>query len=355
VSSPCRCRLGGWSGAKRYRRSRARSSSLSSARCSAEAPSRSSASLVRPSPVGDDGGPFGGLFEERRDERGLDRRLHRHVEQDDGAPATEGASIVERIAGGREERGPVGGAAGDELRGRVLVESGQVTTALAGRHERVLRRGGHAQVGQGGRQCGRKAGHPRDRGEVRQAAGPLRLEHGARGDGLRAETGGRGQTLLGERRRREPRGELREAEAMDAEGRRPRTGQFACEVVGRAARGRDDEHFRGGRLPREEFQRPRAPGRGGGGDEDASAAHRWLSRKAAPGRRRRGRQEIRPDLVSAARQSSARGESTGSVVGLASIGVDGAPESAGPPRPHRCSDRGAGSSTSARNGQTGSG
>ena len=167
----------------------------------------------------------------------LDRRLHRHVEQEE----RQAGDRAHAVAGGGEERR----AAGCRRRGELIVEALQEARKVGSAERELPQRGRldarHRQIVERARERARESGRAGDGAEVGEALVLPGVERGACGDGLRADERGRRDPARGQDRRREARGELREAEAMQP-GRRPaRPRHRPGQIVGRAARGRDDE------------------------------------------------------------------------------------------------------------------
>ena len=91
------------------------------------------------------------------------------------------------------------------------------------------------------RERARESGRAGDSAEVGEALVLPGVERGACGDGFGADERCRRDSPSGQDRRREPRGELREAEAMQPGRCSARHRHSPRQVVGRAAGGRHDE------------------------------------------------------------------------------------------------------------------
>ncbi len=181
---------------------------------------------------------------QRGHEAGLGRRLHGHVEQHerpiDGNP---GAARPDGADGRREQRRAIRDPRARQLR---VEAPGQLAQVAPGVAERVEGGGVHraeAQVGQRGGQRARKAAEARDGRDVGQSVRLARVEGDARRHGLGAETRRGRQAAARELERRHPRGELPEAEAVQAERGAPRDGDLAHQLVGRLARRADHQHL----------------------------------------------------------------------------------------------------------------
>ena len=167
----------------------------------------------------------------------LDRRFHRHVEKEE----RQAGDCAHTVAGGCEERC----AAGCRRRGELIVEALQEPRKV-GSAERELPQCGrldarHRQIVERARERARESGRAGDSAEVGEALVLPGVECGACGDGFRADERGGRDSASGQDRRREPRGELREAEAMQPGGCSARHRHSPRQVVGRAAGGRHDE------------------------------------------------------------------------------------------------------------------
>jgi len=149
-----------------------------------------------------------------------------------------------------------------------------------------------AKVGQRRGKRGRKAAEPRDRLEVLELALGQRLETRAQGDRLGAQTRGGHQAGRREIERRHARGELREAEALQAERRAPPGGDRARELVHRAARRADEQDVGRGIEAVEERAGRVEPGTRRRGLEDPyvhGASGRFAGKRETAARRRRCR------------------------------------------------------------------
>ncbi len=142
---------------------------------------------------------------------------------------------------------------------------------------------GHGQIVERVRERARKSGCAGDRAEVGEALVLPGVECRAGGDGFRADERGRRDPASRQDRRREARGELREAEAMESGRCAPRHCHCPSEVVGRAARGRDDERPAIGTSRQPALRFAQASGRTGTFNDLERADGRHV--KHLPGRR----------------------------------------------------------------------
>ena len=194
---------------------------------------------------------------------------HRHVEQQE--PAARVRAL--RIGRGSRRRPQECGAIDGGRRLKLLVEAlEKVRQIVADVREPPQRRRQHRRQGQlleRARQGAREPRHRRDRREVGQRLVAIGVEQRARGHRLHAEARRLRQAVPREQRRREPRGQLRQAETILPEGGPARATELTREVVGRAARRGDDQDFCGGGRLEDEPARGVEPSRGGCRGNDA--------------------------------------------------------------------------------------
>ena len=223
---------------------------------SRRAPSSSSAASVRSSPAGTVTSDRGRGRDQRRHEGPLGRRQDRHVEQHDGQPRRSAPrSPPPPPRRQLEQRRAIGQAARPQ---RVLEARQQLADVLRGRAaapelgERPGRHAREPQLGEGRGERAREARESRHRREVAERARPERLERDARGERLRPEPARGRRAEPRQLGRRQPRGQLDEARAVEAEGRARRHRHAPHEVVGGLARGPDHQRLGRGGQRREE-------------------------------------------------------------------------------------------------------
>jgi hypothetical protein len=185
-------------------------------------------------------------LDERTNERALGGRVARHVEQHHPLTGDERAAFVNFHGRNAEQLRAIGSGRRGELRLEVFQERSEVGAHSRGRDEDVSRHKRAADFAKGCGEGARESRKRRDRREVFERVGLRGLECGTRGDRFRPERARRAGAPQGERHRGNPRGQLREAESMNAGGgaalERKRPGQVVC----RAARGRHHEHLASG-------------------------------------------------------------------------------------------------------------
>ena len=181
------------------------------------------------------------------DERLLDRRLDRQVHQQQRR--AQKGFVGYACGGRREQRGAVGGRGVRQLGFRLLRQLDEVVSGATGVDQRRSRNAGQANVGQRARERARKAGRSGDNAEVVEGAAFRGVERDTAGNRFDTERGARGDSLPCQARGCNAGGELREAEARDAERRAAPSRHPACEVVGRAACRRNDGDELVGRKP----------------------------------------------------------------------------------------------------------
>ena len=179
-----------------------------------------------------------------RDQRKLHRRIDGHVEQEE-RERREGAR---RFPGGLEERGSIGRRRRLELLLEPFEQPGEVRTAERQTVEGRPAHAGEHQLMQRARQRAGEAGCSRDRREVLEAIVARCLERGPRRDRLAADERDRGNAASREHRRRQPRRELGDAEAVETDRAAARHRHRPREVVRGTARGGHDQHARGVRA-----------------------------------------------------------------------------------------------------------
>jgi len=197
----------------------------------------------------------------------------RHGDVDEQQPAARVYSL--RVGGGSGRRSQERRAIDGRRRLKLLVEAleqvRQVGTDFRERPHRRRRDHRQRQFLQRPRQRAREPRHGRDRREVGQRLVATGVEQGPRGHRLHAEPRCLRQAVARKERRREPGGQLRQAETILAEGGPARSTERAREVVGRAARLGDDQDFCSGRRLEDEGARGVDPCRRGRGGDDAHA------------------------------------------------------------------------------------
>jgi hypothetical protein len=174
----------------------------------------------------------------------LRRSVERNVEEHHRHPCQRLA--LERARGDSEERRPVGDLALLELRREPPRQLGDVARRAVDFAERHRRHAAQPQLSERRRQRRAESREPRDGREVPERVVAQRLEAHARGHRLRPQRGRRRHAEPRHLHRRQPHGELREAGAVQPEGRAARDGHAPGKVVRRVAGGADDQDFSGG-------------------------------------------------------------------------------------------------------------
>jgi hypothetical protein len=193
--------------------------------------------------VGDRHQRVPGACDERVHERTFRCVGYRHVQQDEpgGRRRMRGGPFGRRLGGDAQKGGAVNRRSGLKLPIETLEQIRQIAAGLGQDAQRRRLDGGDSQRFERSRQRAGESGHSRDRREVRQRAVPIRVEQRPRRHRLDTERGGCREPLPRQQRRCEPRGQLRQAEAIEAKRRAAAAGDQACEVV---AAPRDAETIR---------------------------------------------------------------------------------------------------------------
>jgi hypothetical protein len=204
---------------------------------------------------------------ERQEKPFLHRRLDGHVHQHE-RQSNDGVAC-HPVDGRLEQSRPIGHGGGVHEPAGPFEQLRHVGAGAIGVSHRFPGDAGLAQVAERARHGARESGGTRDGREIGQRIVPGRLEGGARGDGLEAERRHRSDPAPGQVRDGQARGELCQAEAVDADGGGSCAGDPADEVIGGATRGRHD----GDRIGRRSLAQTRGDGleAGGAGCRDDQA------------------------------------------------------------------------------------
>ena len=193
-----------------------------------------------------------------------------------------GRPRAERLGGRCQQQRAIGGASRQELALDLGQERREVGSAHPVRRHRRRHDARESQLADGPRHGARESRGVRDRREVGQRAAADRREDRARGHGFRAKRRAGQPSGRRQRVQRKPRGQLRHAEAMPPAGRADARQCVACEVIGGAAGGRDDERGvkRGGVV--EKSRRVRESQRAAGGRDESNPGDFVAGRHAGP-------------------------------------------------------------------------
>ena len=178
-----------------------------------------------------------GASDQRMNERAFRRIGDRRVQQDEarGNRRMCGCSFGRCLGGDAQKGRPVNRRSRLKLPIETCEQIRQVAAGVGQNGERGRLDGGDGQRLERSGQRPWESGRSGDRREVRQRAVPVRIEQRSRRHRLDTERRGCRETLSCEQRRREPRRQLRQTEAIEAKRRASAAGDQAREVVGRTA------------------------------------------------------------------------------------------------------------------------
>ena len=177
-------------------------------------------------------------LDQRPREVELDRRFHRHVEQEQRERAIRAGGFRR----GLEQRAAICCGRGGELVLESLEQAGEVRSAERQRRQRPRVDPGEHELVQRACERARKARGSGHRAEVVEPAVAGRFERRPRRDRFAADIRDRRDASRGEHGRGQPRRELRHAESMEADCAAAGHGHGAREVVGSPAGRGHDEH-----------------------------------------------------------------------------------------------------------------
>ena len=228
---------------------------------------------MTPSPCGTVAIRFGRRGDDGGEQVALGGGDHRHVEEQHGA-RRQGVGIgPQPPRGGGDRFGAADGAGAIGLDLRARQQRGQVAANVGHATERRRIDAGQLQLAQ---RPGDGAGKSRqigDRREVRQLARLVRIEGSASGNGFGAERAAGRDQPFGQNRQRQPHRQLGERHPRHADQRAAVAGDGEGELVGRGARGADDQHAAVG-VGLDEGARPAQAHRGRRLDDDGIPARR---------------------------------------------------------------------------------